>query len=157
MGLGYAIVVDSTSDIPPQAAEEWGLEVIPYIFTLGGKEYYNYLDYRQLSVKDFYNSLRNGTMGSTTQVTPHRYMECWEPFLKEGKDVLYMCLSSMLSKSYEQSMIAATQAKEEYPTGKLLQLIPNLLLWVRGFLDIMPQRLVKEGNLWKKMRNILQK
>jgi len=120
MSANYVVVVDSTTDMPSNLAEELGLTVIPYIFTLDGKEYYNYLDYRQLSVKDFYNTLRDGKLGSTTQVTLNRYLETWEPILKEGKDVLYMCLSSQLSKSYEQSVLAAKEAMANYPGRKVI-------------------------------------
>ncbi|MCL2839744.1 MAG: DegV family protein [Defluviitaleaceae bacterium] len=120
MNANYVIVVDSTTDLPPAKAEALGIEVIPYIFTMDGKEYYNHLDYRDLSVKDFYNALRAGKTASTTQVTIHRYMESWEPFLKEGKDVLYMCLSSALSKSYDQSVLAAREAAEAYPDRKVI-------------------------------------
>jgi len=120
MEKNYAIVVDSTTDLSPILAEEWGLTVIPYIVTLDGKEYYNHLDYRDLSFKDFYDSLREGKIATTTQVTAHRYMEAWEPLLKEGKDILYMCLSSALSKSYDQSIIAAQEAMEMYPDRKVI-------------------------------------
>lgn len=116
----YAIVVDSTTDLSPELAEEWGLTVIPYIFTLDGKDYYNHLDYSELSFKDFYDTLRDGKLATTTQVTSHRYVEAWEPLLKEGKDILYMCLSSELSKSYEQSLMAATAAMELYPDRKVI-------------------------------------
>jgi len=116
----YKIVVDSTTDLTPELAQEWGLEVIPYIFTMDGKDYFNHLDYRELSVKDFYNALRDGKMATTTLVTAARYIEAWEPILKEGKDVLYMCLSSMLSKSYEQSILAAREAMEAYPGRKVI-------------------------------------
>ena len=116
----YAIVVDSTTDMTPSMAEELGVFVIPYIFTLDGKEYLNHLDYRELSVKDFYNAIKAGKKASTTQVTPARYAEEWEPHLKEGKDILYMCLSSMLSKSYEMSLLAAGEMKVKYPDRKII-------------------------------------
>ena len=122
MSTNYKIVVDSTTDMPPSLAEKLGVHVIPYIFTLDGKEYYNHLDYRDISVKEFYNNLRAGKMAQTTQVTSARYVEELEPFLKEGKDILYMCLSSMLSKSYEQSILASTELKEAYPDRKVISI-----------------------------------
>jgi len=115
MSNNYVIVVDSTTDLPAGLADELGLIVIPYIFTMDGKEYLNYLDYRELPAKDFYTNLRAGKLSSTAQVSAHRYMEVWEPYLKEGKDILYMCLSSALSKSYEQSVLASREAMENYP------------------------------------------
>ena len=111
----YVIITDSTTDLPQSKAEEWGLEIIPYIFNLDGKEYLNYLDWREISVKGFYDTLRDGKTGSTTLVTQTRYIDIWEPFLKAGKDILYMCLSSALSKSYDQSVLAAAELRETYP------------------------------------------
>jgi DegV family protein with EDD domain len=116
----YVIITDSTTDLPQNKAAEWGVEIIPYIFNLDGKEYHNYLDWREISVKDFYDTLRAGKLGSTTQVSQFRYMEIWEPFLKEGKDILYMCLSSALSKSYDQSVLAARELNEKYPDRKVI-------------------------------------
>jgi DegV family protein with EDD domain len=116
----YVIITDSTTDLPQSKAKEWGVEIIPFIFNLDGKEYYNYLDWRDLSVKDFYDALRAGKTGSTTQVNQFRYIEIWEPFLKAGKDILYMCLSSALSKSYDQSMLAAEEMREKYPDRKII-------------------------------------
>lgn len=122
MNGDYEIVVDSTSDLPPGLAGELGLRIIPYIFTLDGKEYCNHLDYRDISVKDFYNALRAGKTAQTTQVTPARYAEEWEPHLKAGKDVLYICLSSQLSKSYEMSLLARDEMKEKYPERKVVSI-----------------------------------
>jgi len=116
----YVIITDSTTDLPDIKAKEWNVEIIPFIFNLDGKEYYNYLDWRELSVKDFYDALRNGKTGSTTQVNQFRYMEIWEPHLKAGKDVFYMCLSSALSKSYEQCELAARECREKYPERKII-------------------------------------
>jgi len=120
MSSNFVIVVDSTTDLPQDLADKLGLTVIPYIFNLDGKEYLNYLDNRELSSKDFYNMLREGKTATTTQVTTFRYMETWEPFLKDGQDILYMCLSSGLSKSYDQSVLAVQEAKEAFPDRKVI-------------------------------------
>jgi fatty acid-binding protein DegV len=110
--MSYEIFTDSTTDLPAKLAEELGLHVIPFIYTLDGKDYHNYLDYREQSVKEFYDALRSGKTGTTTQVTTHRYMEAWRPALEAGKDVFYMCLSSLMSKSFEQCQMAASEAAE---------------------------------------------
>lgn len=136
MSANYVIFVDSTVDLPAKMADDLGLQVIPFIFTLEGKEYYNYLDYRELPVKDFYNALREGKMGSTTQVISHRYLEAWKPFLEDGKDVLYTCLSSMLSKSYEQSVLAAREAMETYPGRKVITIDSKSACLGQGLLAV---------------------
>jgi len=145
MGANYEIVVDSTVDLPPSLAEEWGLTVIPYIFILDSNEYFNHLDYRDLSVKDFYDTLRAGKTASTTQVTAHRYLEAWEPILKEGKDILYMCLSSQLSKSYEQSILAANEAKELYPDRTVITIDSKAASLGQGALAYYAYKAKEEG------------
>jgi len=116
----FVIVTDSTTDLPPAFADECGLEIIPYIYTLGGKEYHNYLDYREQPVKTFYDELREGKTATTTQVTAHRFMEVWRPMLEKGHDILYICLSSGLSKTYEQSVLAQREAAETFPDRKVI-------------------------------------
>ena len=152
----YAIVVDSTTDMTPGLAEELGVFVIPYIFTLDGKEHYNHLDYRDISVKDFYNALRAGKKGQTTQVTPARYAEEWEPHLKEGKDVLYMCLSSMLSKSYEMSLLAVEEMKEKYPERKVISLDTKSASLGQGLLAFYSAKAKKEGKSLEENAEYLQ-
>jgi DegV family protein with EDD domain len=145
MSASYVIFVDSTTDLPAEMADKLGLQVIPYIYTLNGKEYHNYLDYRELSVKDFYNALREGKTGSTTQVTSHRYMEAWRPYLEDGKSVLYMCLSSMLSKSYDQSMLAAREAMETYPGCKVITIDTKSASLGQGLLAVQAVKARDEG------------
>ena len=141
----YQIVIDSTTDLPSELADKLGVHVIPYIFTLDGKEYYNHLDYRDISVKEFYNTLRAGKTGSTTQVTPARYVEEWEPFLKEGKDVLYMCLSSMLSKSFEMSQLAVKELSETYPDRKIISIDSKAASLGQGALAFYASKAQEEG------------
>lgn len=145
MEKSYVIVVDSTTDLPPQMAKELDLEVVPYLFTIDGKDYYNHLDYRELSVKDFYGMLRDGKSATTTQVTAHRYMEIWEPFLKAGQDVLYMCLSSALSKSFDQSTMAAQEAMETYPGRKVIAIDSKSASLGQGLLAYYASKAREEG------------
>ncbi|MCL2604481.1 MAG: DegV family protein [Defluviitaleaceae bacterium] len=119
----YELVIDSTADITPEWAKDWGIKtVIPFMVTVDGKDYMNYLDEREISTKTFYDLLRAGKTGSTTQITQFRYMEAWEPILKEGKDILYLCLSGALSKSYEQSLIAVRELKQKYPEREIISI-----------------------------------
>ncbi|MCL2577508.1 MAG: DegV family protein [Defluviitaleaceae bacterium] len=141
----YEIFVDSTTDLPAAMADELRLHVIPYIYTLDGKDYHNYLDYRELSVKDFYNALRDGKMATTTQVTAHRYLEAWKPFLEDGKDIIYMCLSSLLSKSYDQSLIAAREAEETYPGRRVISIDSKSACMGQGLLAVKAARARNAG------------
>ena len=156
MSTNYKIVVDSTTDLPADLAEAWGLEAIPYIVTLDGKDYYNHLDYRDISSDEFYDTLRKGKMATTTQVTAHRYMEAWEPYLKEGQDILYMCLSSALSKSYDQSVMAAREAMEAYPDRKVITLDTKAASLGQGLLAYHAQKAKAEGKTLEENASLLE-
>lgn len=145
MENAYQIVTDSTTDLPAALADKWGLDVIPYIVTLGGKEYYNYLDMREITAKDFYKALGAGKTATTTQITPYRYVEAWEPYLKKGVDVLYLCLSSALSKSFDQCCIAANEMREKYPERKIITIDSKSASLGEGLLALYAVRAKNEG------------
>ena len=46
--------------------------------------------------------------------------EALEPYLKEGKDILYIAFSSGLSGTYNSIRMAAEELQEEYPERKLI-------------------------------------
>ncbi|MCL2199003.1 MAG: DegV family protein [Defluviitaleaceae bacterium] len=152
----YVIFVDSTVDLPDKMAKDLDLNVIPYIYTLDGKEYHNHLDYRELPVKDFYNALREGKMGTTTQVTSHRYMEAWKPYLEDGKNILYMCLSSMLSKSYDQSVLASREAMETYPGCKIITIDSKAASLGQGLLAVKAAKARDEGKTLDEAAKIVE-
>jgi len=87
---------------------------------MDGKDYKNYSDNRELSPKDFYAALREGKTASTSLVNSYAFYEFFKPFLKDGKDVLYIGFSSGLSASFEQSKMAAKQLSEEFPDRKII-------------------------------------
>jgi len=143
MSTNYVVVSDSCADVPPHLVE--GITIIPYIYTLDGKEYHSYLDYREQPVKEFYDTLRSGKMASTSQITPTRYADAWEPFLQEGKDILYICLSSMLSKSFEMSQLAAREMSEKYPDRKIVTVDSKAACMGIGVIAIKAEEARKEG------------
>ena len=145
MNTNYVVFGDSCIDLPVKIAEELDIKIINYIYTLDGKDYTNYLDYRELSVQDFYDALRSGKMSTTTQVPAHRYLEEWKPFLENGSDILYMCLSSKLSKSFEQSILAAREAMEIYPGRKVITIDSKTASLGQGLLAIYAARARNAG------------
>lgn len=67
----------------------------------------------------FYAAMRGGAKVVTSQVTPQTYIDAMTPFLKEGKDVLFIGMSSGISGSYNSAQIAANQLREEFPACKI--------------------------------------
>lgn len=113
----YIITVNSTVDLPKEWLEERNVPVIPLKYTIDDR---TYDDMNGLSAKEFFQKLRDGKMATTTQVNPEQAKDAFEPFLKEGKDILHLGFSSGLSGTYNSMRIAAEDLMEEYPDRTII-------------------------------------
>lgn len=116
----YRIITDSSCDLTQEMADALELAVAPLSVNYKGKECRNYLDGRELNVRDFYQGLREGEMTSTTAANPTLWKEIAEPILQAGEDVLALGFSSGLSTTCNAARIAAEELAEEYPDRKML-------------------------------------
>ena len=116
----FVIISDSSCDLPQATAEQLGIEIVPLNFTLCGNEYVNYLDERDLPIKNFYEQLRNGEMSSTSAINVDAISSVIETQLKNGQDVLCLMFSSGLSTSCNSAQIAANDLSPKYPDRKIL-------------------------------------
>lgn len=69
--------------------------------------------------KEFYDKMAAGADTRTSQINEAEYTEFFEKFLKEGKDVLHITLSSGISGTYNSARLAAEELREKYPERKL--------------------------------------
>ncbi|MGN1389509.1 MAG: DegV family protein [Bulleidia sp.] len=117
----YLIVTDACSDIIPEYADQKGILVIPMevVMTDGFKFNATY-DCSELPLDEFYKKVENGLMSSTTAITPQAYLDFFRPLLAQGKDILYYCFTSGMSSTYNNSLLAQQQLKEEFPDRKLI-------------------------------------
>ena len=116
----YIIYSDISADIPADYAAEKDIRFIPMSYTLGDEERLCSSIEPDEILKRFYDGQRKGDLTHTTQISPFKYVEVFEPLLKEGKSVLYISLSSGLSNTYNSSLIAADELNEKYPEAKLI-------------------------------------
>lgn len=115
----YVIFTDSTTDLPSQLADELELVVLPLTFTVGDDAYRNYLDERELPLSAFYQRLMAGEPVSTSQPTTGDYLDGFRAALEQGKDVIFLALSSGISATYAGSMLVRDQLAAEYPEAKI--------------------------------------
>lgn len=111
----YQLITDATADVSPEILNEIPeLEIIPMEVMLGGKPRI-YGPGGDLSVEEFYEALRQGQYGSTSQINPNTYTKFFEKYLKRGQDILYLCFSTGLSATYQNACICAEELAEKYP------------------------------------------
>ena len=108
----------STADLTKEHFEARNIPYICFKFELDGVWYPDDLGV-SMSFDDFYKAMENGASTKTSQVNAAEYEEYFEGFLKAGKDVLHVCLSSGISGSYNSACIAKSILEERYPDRKL--------------------------------------
>lgn len=115
----YIIMSDSTADLPIEVVKELGVKIVPFSYSINEEVYHYYLDERDAETADFYERLKKGAMPVTSQINPNVYKETFEEYVKEGKEILYLCFSSGLSGSYQTSLLAVDMLQEQYPDAKV--------------------------------------
>ena len=116
----YVLMTDSCCDLPDQMAKDLQLEVLPLTMHMDGQDYPNTLDGAAISNEEFYRRIRAGKMATTSAVNVGEFEEKMREILKTGKDILSISFSSALSTTYQSSVIAAEELKDEFPDAKIL-------------------------------------
>ena len=114
----FIISACSTADLPLEFYKEHDVPCLYYSFIIDDKVYYDDLGI-SMPYEEFYRRIADGAMPTTSQVNVDTYINTFEPFLKDGLDVLHLSLSSGLSGSCNSAFAAAKILKEKYPDRKL--------------------------------------
>lgn len=115
----YILTCCSTADLPYEYFVKRNIPYVCFHFTMDGKEYPDDLG-QTMSFDEFYRRIAAGAMPTTSQVTVGQYIGFFEPFLKEGKDILHISLSSGLSGSYSSAITAQEELLRNYLDRKIL-------------------------------------
>lgn len=114
----YVLSCCSTADLKKEHFQRRNIQYICFHYELDGKEYRDDLG-ESISFEDFYNAMSNGADTKTSQINAEEYEEYFEAFLKEGKDILHVTLSSGISGTINSTMIAKAMLEEKYPERKI--------------------------------------
>lgn len=113
----FKIITNTTADLPPDYIEENNLGLMVFNYSINGDTYSRG---HELDWKDFYELMRKGNMATTSQVNPEECREYFEEYLKETKELLYLCFSSGLSGTYGSACLAANMVMEEHPDCRIV-------------------------------------
>lgn len=114
----YVLSCCSTVDL---SAAHLSRRQVPYVcfhYVIDGESYPDDLG-QSVSFKEFYDKMREGAAPTTAQVNVQQFTEFWEPFLKEGKDVLHVSLSSGISGAFSAANTTREQLLARYPERRI--------------------------------------
>lgn len=115
----YIVTTDSTADFPASYYTENNIPVSCLKYVIGDDTFVDDSGIT-MSNKDFYQKVREGALPTTSMVNIADYMDFFEPFLKDGFDILHLGFTSGLSGSYGSSVTAAEELMEKYPDRKIV-------------------------------------
>ena len=117
----FAIVCDSTHDLPPDITQKLRLTVVPFTINFGAD---SSLDDGVMPLEEFAELLDQYEKGkgypTTAAPAPSRFAEAFLSHVKQGLSrILTVTLSRKLSKTYDAAVQAASMVEEEYPDSEI--------------------------------------
>lgn len=112
----FQLFTDTDTDITLEEAKKYGYKLISMPYTISdGTTVYPYEDYNEFDYKSFYDMLRKGELPTTCAISPTKYINYFEPYFKEGKDILYVHFSKAMSGTFNSMNLAIKELIEKYP------------------------------------------
>jgi len=105
------IVMDTAGDLPEGWQEKYDFDMIPINIIHGGKTYLQGID---ISYEDFYQLVeKEGAIPSTSQPSPHQFIEFYRQIAKKGDQVLSIHVTEKLSGTMDSCNQAARELKNK--------------------------------------------
>ena len=111
------LFTDTSANLPVEIIDEYGIEVVPFSYTIDGVEY---IPEREFDGKAFYAAMRAGSAVKTSMVNTGTFIERFKAALDAGKDVLYIGMSGGISGTANAALMAKQELDEEYPDRKIV-------------------------------------
>lgn len=138
--MSYIVLLDVSGDITGFKYEKDELGFIPMEYSLNEEM----IDISEMKsreeLKPFYQAQREGQLTRTSQIAPYNYYGYFEEYLKEGKSILYISLSSGLSGTYTSANLAKDDVLEKFE-GLEIEVVDSKA--ASGGMGILAERAIK--------------
>ena len=112
----FAIISDNSCALQKPLRERFGLDDVVFgtiTFPDGHTEYAD-LDYERMTVEEYFRSISKKAVYKTACANIDQMITAMTPFAKEGRDIIFLTISSALSGTYNFAIKAAEQIRAEY-------------------------------------------
>lgn len=98
------IITDSSADLPNEVFQKLNIDVLPLLINFGEE---SHLDGVDINIEELFEKIETSDVfPNTAQVTPPRFAEAYEKYLKEGYKIISIHLSSCMSGTYQSACLA---------------------------------------------------
>lgn len=117
--MSFTVMTDTSANLPASYLRSNDVVAVPFSYFVGEMEYLCPAA-DEFDGSAYYDSLRQGTEVKTALINQQRYIDYFEPVLADGRDILFIGMSSGISGSFQVAKVAARDLREQYPDRKLL-------------------------------------
>ena len=144
------IVVDSTADLPPELAAEWGITIVPCLVHFGHETFRENVD---LSHAEFYRRLEvDPELPTTSAPGPGVFADIYRQLAVQTDQIVSIHLSSKLSAVYNSARLGAEEIK-----GTKVAVVDSASVSMGlGWLAVMAAREARAGRSLKEIVNMVK-
>jgi len=115
----FQIFSDSSCDLPDILLKEHQIKLIPFYVSFDQETYYK--ENVEISKEDFYETITSKHIFAKTSLpSVQDYISEFKSALKEGLDIICLCLTHKFSGSYQSAVNAKLILEEQYPKSKII-------------------------------------
>lgn len=114
----YLLFSDSSCDLPEELLQKHQIKLIPFYVSFDEENHYK--ENIDITKEYFYETLISKEIYAKTSLpSVQDYIASFKPALREGNDILCLCLSHKLSGSYQSALSAKNILEEQYPNSNI--------------------------------------
>ncbi len=151
----FKVITDTTSDLYEELREKYDIDYMMMSFNDGIMNYDADIDFKGLSAKEFYDSMRNGVVFKTSQVQATEIEKKLRKYLDLGYDILYVACSSKLTSSCNFVKLQSEDILDDYPDRKVICFDTLRSTGGEGLIAIKASLLASEGKTVEEAYEIL--
>lgn len=106
------ITGDSTNDLSKELLEKYNIKIKPLTITLGDTSYLDGVDINPDYIYKYHSE--NGILPKTSAVNIADMVDFFEPLVEEGYAIVHFSLSSSMSSTYQNTLLAAEEFEDVY-------------------------------------------
>ncbi len=143
--MSFQIVSDGSCDLWEEIVREKDICVVPFYVSFDQEHYQK--EQKELAVHAFYQQMVDNpqVFPRTSLPSVQDYADAFEPYLRQGKDILCLCLASTLSGSYNSACTAAELMREAYPERSVRVVDSCVVTLLQGMLVLEAARMRDAG------------
>lgn len=148
-------MTDSCCDLPREYIDESNVPFVSLTCRFKDKEYKDDFGV-SLKHKEFYKGMEEGEVPKTSQPSPDEFFNLFKKYAEEGKDIIYICVSSGLSGTYNSANIAKEMVQDENIDVKI-EIVDILTASLgQGFMVKEAMRLKEGGATFQEVKSFLE-